>query len=94
MPKLSDIKRRPLHTDMTAPIATTGPRLRTDEGGGAVLCDPASELFMLAMTIVVGEDTYYERADERDARFVEVSLAEYLRESMLMRSVPWPTSPR
>ena len=33
---------------------------------------PESELFLLAATNMVGEDTFYERADERDARFVEL----------------------
>ncbi len=68
----------------------------------------ASELFLLAATNMVGEDTFYERAAVRDARFVElvrevtasdpafiagadvdagtVGLAQYLRETMLMRS--------
>jgi TROVE domain len=63
---------------------------------------------MLAVTNMVGEDTFYERAATRDARFVElvhavtasnpafiaggdpdnrkVGLAQYLRETMLMRS--------
>ena len=70
--------------------------------------DAESELFLLAATNMVGEDTFYERADDRDARFVDlvhavtasnpafiagadadagkVGLAQYLRETMLMRS--------
>ena len=75
---------------------------------GAFGRDPESELLLLAFTNMVGEDTFYERADTRDARFVElmhavtaatpafiagadgdvgtVGLAQYLRETMLMRS--------
>jgi len=34
--------------------------------------DAESELFLLAVTNMVGEDTFYERADARDARFVEL----------------------
>ena len=108
MPKLSGTKRRPLRTNLTAPIATTDERTRTDEGGEAFARDPESELFLLAVTNMVGEDTIYERAGQRDARFVElvhavtesnpafiagadpdagkVGLAQYLRETMLMRS--------
>lgn len=108
MPKLSGTKRRPLRTNLTAPIATTDERTRTDEGGEAFARDPESELFLLAVTNMVGEDTFYERAGQRDARFVElvhavtesnpafiagadpdagkVGLAQYLRETMLMRS--------
>ncbi|HET6953774.1 MAG TPA: hypothetical protein VFI47_25590, partial [Acidimicrobiales bacterium] len=72
MPKFSGTKRRPLRPNLTAPIATTGERTRTHEGGEAFARDPESELFMLAVTNVVGEDTFYERADKRDARFVEL----------------------
>jgi hypothetical protein len=108
MSKFSGTKRRPLRTNLTAPIATTGDRAITHEGGEAFARDPESELFMLAVTNMVGEETFYERADKRDARFVElvhkvtasnpafiagadldngkVGLAQYLRESMLMRS--------
>jgi hypothetical protein len=108
MPKFSGTKRRPLRTNLTAPIATTHERIRTFEGGEAFARDPESELFLLAVTNMVGEDTFYERADKRDARFVElvhavtasnpafiagadieagkVGLAQYLRETMLMRS--------
>ena len=108
MPKLSGTKRRPLRTNLTAPVVTTNERARTFEGGEAFARDAESELFLLAVTNMVGEDTFYERADKRDARFVElvhnvtasnpafiagadveagkVGLAQYLRESMLMRS--------
>lgn len=108
MPKFSGTKRRPLRTNLTAPVATTNERTRTFEGGDAFARDAESELFTLAVTNMVGEDTFYERADKRDARFVElvhtvtaanpafiagadveagkVGLAQYLRESMLMRS--------
>jgi hypothetical protein len=108
MPKFSGTKRRPQYTNRTAPVATTNERMRTFEGGDAFARDPESELFTLAVTNMVGEDTFYERAGERDARFVElvhavtasnpafiagadveggqVGLAQYLRETMLMRS--------
>ena len=72
MPKFSGTKRRPLRTNLTAPIATTNERTRTFEGGAAFARDPESELFTLAVTNMVGEDTFYERADKRDGRFVEL----------------------
>ena len=34
--------------------------------------DAESELFLLAVTNMAGEDTFYERAAKRDARFVEL----------------------
>jgi hypothetical protein len=108
MAKFSGTKRRPLRTKLTAPIATANERTRTFEGGDAFARDAESELFLLAVTNLVGEDTFYERADVRDERFValvhavaaanptfiagadphngKVGLAQYLRETMLMRS--------
>lgn len=72
MPKFSGTKRRPLRTNLTAPIATSNARTRTFEGGEAFGLDPESELFLLAVTNMVGENTFYERADKRDTRFVEL----------------------
>ena len=61
--------------------------------------DAESELFLLAATNMVGEDTFYEHASDRDARFVALvhqvtatnpafvaGLASYLRTDLLMRS--------
>ncbi|HEX7165388.1 MAG TPA: TROVE domain-containing protein, partial [Acidimicrobiales bacterium] len=108
MPKFSGTKRRPLRTNPSAPVRTTNRRTFTFEGGDAFVRDAASELFLLAATNMVGEDTFYERAGKRDARFRDlvhdvtasdpafiagadpdngkVGLAQYLRETMLMRS--------
>ena len=72
MPKFSGTKRRPLRANLTAPIAPRGSARVTHEGGEAFARDPESELFLLAATNMVGEDTFYERADERDARFAEL----------------------
>jgi len=107
MPKFSGTTRRPLRADVTAPVRTRGPRLVTHEGGAASGRDSESDLFLLAATNMVGEDTFYERAGDRDAHFValvhrvtadnpafiagadpagKVGFAQYLRETMLMRS--------
>src|SRR5690349_8063223 len=99
MPKFSGTTRRPLRPNLTAPITTTNARTRTYEGGAAFVRDAPSELFLLAVTNMVGEDTFYERADQRDARFVALvhavtaadpsfvaRLAPYLRQTMYMRS--------
>jgi hypothetical protein len=108
MTKFSGTKRRPLRANLTAPIKTLRQRTLTHEGGAAYLRDPESDLFLLAATNMVGEDTFYERAAARDARFVDlvhavtasnpafiagadpdagqVGLAQYLRQTMLMRS--------
>jgi TROVE domain len=99
MTKFSGSKRRPLWNNLTAPIRTRQTRTLTHEGGAAFTRDLESDLFLLAATNMVGEDTFYERADARDARFValvrEVTttnptfvarLVPYLRTTMLMRS--------
>ena len=108
MAKFSGTKRRRLRTNVTAPVATTNELTHTFEGGDAFARDTQSDLFTLAATNMVGEDTFYERASTRDARFVElvhsvtasnpafiagtdpdngtVGLAQYLRQTMLLRS--------
>ncbi len=108
MAKFSGTKRNPWRANLAAPIRTRAARLFTHEGGVGYAREPRSELFLLAATNMVGEDTFYERAAVRDARFLElvrevtasdpafiagadvaagkVGLAQYLRETMLMRS--------
>ena len=108
MTKFSGTKHRPLRANLMAPVRTLCQRTRTHERGAAYVRDPGSELFLLAATNMVGEGTFYERASDRDARFVDlvhqvtatnpafiagadpqagkIGLAQYLRETMLMRS--------
>ncbi|MFJ4653896.1 TROVE domain-containing protein [Nocardia sp. NPDC088792] len=52
----------PIRTDTTA----TG---RTHQGAPGFARDAQSELFLLAVTNMVGEKTFYETADQRDTRF-------------------------
>jgi hypothetical protein len=90
MPKFSGTKRRPLRTNLTAPVATTHGRIRTFEGGEAFARDPESELFMLAVTNLVGEDTFYETAQQRDNRFVALVHAATLQDpDWTARFLPW-----
>lgn len=49
-------------------ITTTGPAT-TFEGGKAYSRDAKSDLFLLAVTNMVGEDTFYEKAGARDDRY-------------------------
>lgn len=44
-------------------------KARTFEGGAAYQRDARTELFLLAVSNMVGENTFYEAADERDERF-------------------------
>lgn len=50
-------------------VADFAPTTTTYEGAPAYTRTPESELFLLAVSNMVGEDTFYERADDRDARF-------------------------
>lgn len=50
------------------PVTTTGPAT-TYEGGAAFSRDTKSELVLLAVSNMVGEDTFYEKAGERDDRY-------------------------
>lgn len=51
------------------PVQTTPERTVTFEGAPAFTRDARSDLFLLAMTNMVGQDTFYEKAQDRDDRF-------------------------
>lgn len=55
-----------------SPVGTVGvaPDAATAEGGAGWTRDPRSELFLLAVTNMVSEASFYESAKERDERFV------------------------
>lgn len=55
----------------TSPVTTTG-ETRTHEGGRAWIRDRVSELVLLAVVNMVGEDTFYEYSGDRDNRFAEL----------------------
>ncbi|RSN63731.1 TROVE domain-containing protein [Amycolatopsis sp. WAC 04182] len=44
----------------------------THEGGDGYRRDTKSELFLLAVTTMVGENTFYETSDERDTRYADL----------------------
>lgn len=84
--------------NVTAPIQTFGPTA-TYEGGAGFSRDAKSELFLLAVSNMVKENTFYESANSRDTRYVELihqitvtdpewiaRLVPYLRDTMNMRS--------
>jgi hypothetical protein len=84
----------PIRTETTATATTF-------EGGPGYARDAQSELFLLAVTNFVGEDTFYEKAGDRDNRFAalvrQVALtdfdwltrfAHWLRTEANMRSAP------
>ncbi len=73
----------------------------THEGGAGYARDARSELFLLAVTNMVGENTFYESADDRDSRYATlvrqvavsdpvwaVEFLRWLRSDGNMRSAP------
>lgn len=68
MPKFDQAARLPA---TTGPVQTTAPTL-THEGGAGWNRDTKSELFLLAVANMVGEDTFYENAKSRDDRFTHL----------------------
>jgi hypothetical protein len=63
---------------------------RTYEGGEGFTRDAKSDLFLLAVTNMVGEDTFYESAKDRDARF-EKLIHEVVSDEpeWVQRFIPW-----
>src|SRR6266508_5756587 len=89
MPKFAKAKKAP---NVTSPIATPSgtPDALTYEGGAGFSRDPKSELFLLAVTNMVGEQTFYEGARERDRRFAAlVRLATTVDPAWVARFVPF-----
>lgn len=58
---------------VSSPVKSeAAPSARTHEGGPGYARDAKSELFLLAVTNMVGEATFYESADGRDSRYAEL----------------------
>jgi len=66
------------------------PTIRTFEGARALARDARSELFLLAVTNMVTEDTFYEAGDRRDRRFADL-VRQVTNEDpdWIRRFVPW-----
>ncbi|KJK49041.1 RNA-binding protein [Lentzea aerocolonigenes] len=70
MAKFNIFRARPAGT---SPVATAPvPTVRTYEGGGGYVRDAKSELFLLAVSNMGGEDTFYESGGRRDTRFAQL----------------------
>ena len=53
-------------------VAETSPSTTTAEGGAGYLRDAQSELFLLAVSNMVGESTFYETSAGRDSRYAQL----------------------
>ncbi|MFD1047033.1 TROVE domain-containing protein, partial [Kibdelosporangium lantanae] len=56
----------------SAIVGEASPSGRTYEGGAGYRRDTKSELFLLAVTNMVGEHTFYESGRDRDVRYAEL----------------------
>ncbi len=88
MVKFAKTRVRP---NVRAPIKTKRAKnKRTHEGAPAHKRDAKSELFLLAVTNLVSEPTFYESGEQRDVRFVnlihEVTKSD---PEWIQRFVPW-----
>lgn len=88
MVKFARIRKRP---NVRSPIKTVGaPVNRTFEGAKALHRDPKSELFLLAITNMVAEKTFYESGSQRDQRFAELIRKVTVQDpEWVQRLVPW-----
>ncbi|EDY43963.1 TROVE domain-containing protein [Streptomyces sp. SPB074] len=69
---MSRFNRPAVRTAATSPVATIPGPARTHEGGVGYARDPRGELFLLAVTNLVGQRTFYEAAETRDDRFTQL----------------------
>lgn len=83
MAKFSGKVARP---NVVSPMRTTGVVGKTYEGGVGYERDAKTELFLLAVTNMVGEDTFYEAAGQRDKRFKELAHTVTAEDSAWMRA--------
>lgn len=60
---------RSTRPSVSSPVTTTGEKTRTHEGATGHLRDERSELYLLAVSNMVGTDTFYESGGQRDDRY-------------------------
>src|SRR5690242_9074645 len=74
----------------TGPVRSGGTMTTTFEGGPAWSRDARSDLFLLAVTNLVGEDTFYEAAGTRDDRYRSLVRTVAVEDvDWLGRFIPW-----
>ncbi|NUU24012.1 MAG: TROVE domain-containing protein, partial [Streptomycetaceae bacterium] len=68
---MAKFNTRAAHAAASGPVRTTTrtPAATTFEGGAAYLREQRGELLLFALTNMVGEQAFYESADDRDRRF-------------------------
>ena len=73
MSRFNTVDKRAPRERATSPITTEATASGvTHEGGPGFARNAKSELFLLAVSNMVGEDTFYEKAGDRDGRYAEL----------------------
>lgn len=66
---MSRFNTRSTRPSVSSPVTTTGEKTHTHEGALGHLRDAKSELYLLAVSNMVGTDTFYEAGGDRDDRY-------------------------
>jgi hypothetical protein len=69
---MSRFNTRTARPSAGSPVTTTGEQASTHEGATGHLRDTRGELFLLAVSNMVGKDTFYEKASDRDDRYTRL----------------------
>jgi hypothetical protein len=69
---MSRFNQRTARPTAQSPITTTGHTVTNHQGGRGHLRDAKSELYLLAVSNLVGQDTFYEHAGQRDDRYTQL----------------------
>jgi hypothetical protein len=69
---MSRFNTRSTRPAVHSPVTTTGERTLTHQGGAGHLRDARSELFLLAVSNFVGQDSFYEKGGDRDDRYTQL----------------------
>lgn len=65
---MANLSTKPARANVVSPVRTTAVPAPTYQGGQGYRRDSKSELFLLAISLLLGERTYYEAAEERKNR--------------------------
>ena len=69
---MSRFNQRGARPAVSSPVKSTGETTRTHEGATGHLRDARSELYLLAVSNMVGADTFYEKGGDRDDRYTQL----------------------
>jgi TROVE domain-containing protein len=90
MAKLNKAGVRTAKPSALSPVTTVAQDTKTFEGAAAWSRDAKSDLFLLAVTNFYGEDTFYEKANDRNQRYVDlVHRVAQEDPAWLARFLPW-----